>query len=194
MALAASVLLLSEELREAPAVCGQASTCAFVGQSPLLDRLPLPLPWVGTVVFLALFALSFVGSPRARLLVRVGATLGGVLGILLLLYQVVSLGVVCPWCAAVDGAVVLAALAAAFADGAAPRLRPRWLLAGGLALGLPLALALPQPAHACPQFPTRVVRLGPERTERPYWCDLPRGRAELDWSTADPRNAAPKLD
>ncbi len=145
-ALVASALLLVDYVRPAPVFCGAEGGCGFVKKSPLAYPLGIPLPVFGISGILAIAIAAFVPGRTARLVQAGLATVGGLVALALLGVQA-KMGVLCRYCAVVDGAAVLLA---AIAIGRVllvvwePPEKRRSVMVGVsmlvLALGVPLAI------------------------------------------------------
>ncbi len=146
IALAVSAALLADSGLPHSRLCGFESDCDLVIHSPLTERLGVPLPPVGVIVFAGLFGLSLCGNARLRGLFRPAALLAGATGLALLAGQVFVIRHLCPYCLVVD---IVAMLLAGFAvyrrddpfPPVAARQRGAWLAAAaaGLVGGVLLA-------------------------------------------------------
>lgn len=141
VAIAASAALLVDSLGATPAYCTGASGCH---EAKLLARRILgivPLPLVGLLALCGLLVVSaFVHGRWARRLELLGASVGAVIGLGLLLVQAVVLKTFCPFCVVVDSCAILAFVALCGARMQTPRdrdahsnvLHPSALLALGV--------------------------------------------------------------
>jgi len=142
VALAASAALLSDYMADAPSFCSAVSGCAVVRSHALshlnLAGVFLPLPMFGVLGFAALFAASL----RSRLPTLLLATIGGVVGLVLLGVQAVVIRRFCWLCVTTDASAVVAAVAmfAGYRRAPAPERLSEiaWWGLGLLALGAPL--------------------------------------------------------
>src|SRR5262245_16861898 len=105
--LAASGLLLVD-YSGAASLCGPGGGCDVVKASAWAHPLGVPLPVLGV----AFFALLLFLSARTSRFTRPVALIGGATGVLLLGVQLFLLRAVCPYCAVVDAAAILAAVLA----------------------------------------------------------------------------------
>ena len=109
--LAVSCLLVVEYATPAPAVCTPGGGCEAVQFSNWGRILGIPTPIFGIGYFFGLLLLSLASSPRARLLLRFAAVLGGLAGLGLISLQSFVIRAICVYCVVVDVAAVLIAVA-----------------------------------------------------------------------------------
>jgi protein-disulfide isomerase len=95
------------------AFCGPASGCAAVRGTKWSHLGNIPLPAVGLSAFGALYVLALAAHNRLTASYAAAAALaGGLLGAGFIALQKFEIGVYCKWCLLVDGAAIVAALAA----------------------------------------------------------------------------------
>ena len=112
-ALVASAVLLVDYVRPAPVFCDGAGACGKVKATVFARPLGIPLPAIGLAGMLALGLAALVPGRGARIAQAAGGGLAGVVALLLFGVQA-KMGVLCPFCAIVDGsAVALAGLSLA---------------------------------------------------------------------------------
>lgn len=104
-ALAASAILLVDYVRPAPVFCDASGGCAKVRATALARPLGIPLPAIGLTGILGVGLAALVPERGARLVQLVLGVVGGLVGVVLLGVQA-ALGVLCPFCAIVDGAAI----------------------------------------------------------------------------------------
>jgi uncharacterized membrane protein len=145
-ALVGSALLLVDYVRPAPVFCGAEGGCGVVKRTSFAYPLGIPMPVIGISGILAIAVAAFVPGRAARLTQAALATVGGIVALGLLGVQA-KMHVVCPFCAVVDGAVVLIAalsIARLLLVVWEPPAHRRAAITGAmvllLALGLPLAI------------------------------------------------------
>lgn len=110
-ALAASAMLLVDYIRPAPVFCDETAACAKVKQTVFGRPFGIPLPALGLIGMLGIGLAALVPERGARLVHLVFGVAGGLVALVLFGVQA-KLGVLCPFCAVVDGAaIVLAVLA-----------------------------------------------------------------------------------
>jgi uncharacterized membrane protein/predicted DsbA family dithiol-disulfide isomerase len=141
IALTVSAALLVNHIRPNPSLCGFESSCHDVLQSALARPLGVPLPLLGVVLFSAVLGASLWPHSRAGRLLRPLTLAAGAGGLTLLLLQLLVLQGLCRLCAVVDVAAVgmaMVQLTMGRKPIAAPdsRLRPLWLVAAVVGLGL----------------------------------------------------------
>jgi protein-disulfide isomerase len=161
-AVASAALFVDYRQGVAPAFCGVRSGCAEVRASGFAQVLGVGLPTLGLGAFLGLFALAvWTSGGRAA---RVLALLCGVAGLgalALIAVQLFVVRAVCSWCMIVDGAAVLAALAALGLARAAPHPEgagPRFVWAGVAVAAVATPVFWGEPARAL-EVPEAVLRL-----------------------------------
>jgi predicted DsbA family dithiol-disulfide isomerase/uncharacterized membrane protein len=155
---ACSALVVDYKNAGSPAFCGAGSGCLAVRLSPITTQirqvLPVPIPNVGLVAFLALFGLSMVARTRLQLRVLAGLSIAGALfGATFFALQAIYIKVFCPFCVVVDlgsiGIAVAATLLAFSREGsdeveealAGTRARLLWSAVAALAIGAPFVWA-----------------------------------------------------
>lgn len=119
--MASAVLMVDYANIGDPAFCGPDSGCMAVRFAPVTQqlqaRLPLPLPSIGYLAYVLLFAASLYATERmGRRVVSAFVVGGGISGAMLFFLQATSIGTFCPWCVTVDVAAVGAALFAIVGD------------------------------------------------------------------------------
>lgn len=155
-ALVASAILLVDYLRPLPVFCEAEGGCGKVRATVFARPLGIPLPAIGIAGVLGIGFALLVRGLGARIMQAILATVGGVVGAVLLVVQV-RMGVLCPYCAVVDGASLgLAALSLARArfgwDPPQGRAAPVAAALGMVvAIGLPLAIGFRK--RALPSLP-----------------------------------------
>lgn len=141
-ALVASAILLVDYVRPAPVFCDASGGCGKVKMTVFARPFGVPMPAIGLAGMLGIGLASLAPGRLARVVQLALAGAGALVALLLFAVQG-AMGVLCPYCAVVDGAAIgLAALAIA-------RWRRGWDPAPGRALpavvvlGLLGAVALP---------------------------------------------------
>lgn len=140
-ALVASALLLVDYIKPAPVFC-EATGCARVKLTAFARPLGVPMPAIGIAGMLGVGLAALVPGRPARIVQAALAGAGALVALVLLGVQG-AMGVLCPFCAVVDGAaLVLAGLAVA-------RLRKGWdpppgrAIPSAVAVGFVAATAIP---------------------------------------------------
>jgi predicted DsbA family dithiol-disulfide isomerase/uncharacterized membrane protein len=109
-ALVASALLLVDYVRPAPVFCEAGGACDKVRATRFGHPLGIPLPAIGLAGMLGIGLAALVPGREARIVQAVLGGIGGLTALLLFGVQA-KIGVLCPYCAVVDGsAVILAAI------------------------------------------------------------------------------------
>ncbi len=107
-ALVASAILLVDYVRPSPVFCDAGGGCGKVRATVFARPLGIPLPAVGLMGMLGVALAALVPGRGARF-VQVGlAAIGGAVALGLFIVQA-RLGVLCPFCAVVDGSAILLA-------------------------------------------------------------------------------------
>jgi uncharacterized membrane protein len=138
LALTVSAALLVNQLWPGPGLCGHDSGCAHVSAGPVGHL----LPGIGMLVFGALFVCSFVAAGWAVTVQRCLAVAACWFGVVLILWQVLVIGDLCPYCLVVDGAGMAIAVIELFGNRGrrsptgTVRARLLWSGAALLAVGL----------------------------------------------------------
>lgn len=146
LALGASAVLFVDYVRPAPVFCAPDGGCGLVRQTSLAYPLGVPLPAIGVLGMFAVAVSGLLPGRRARIAHLLLAVAAGLVGSTLIGVQL-RLGVLCPYCVAVDGAsVALAVLAIVRArQRYEPPVRLATLAAASslllLAIGAPFVLA-----------------------------------------------------
>lgn len=109
-ALVASSLLFVDYVRPAPVFCGAGGGCDKVREAMLAIPYGVFMPSIGIAGMLAIALLALVPGQPARGLQAAAATIGGVFGVGLFVVQG-AMGVLCKYCAVVDAAAILLAIA-----------------------------------------------------------------------------------
>ncbi|MCW5833774.1 MAG: thioredoxin domain-containing protein [Labilithrix sp.] len=141
-ALVASAILLVDYVRPAPVFCDAGGGCAKVKATALARPLGVPLPAIGLVGVLGIGLAALVPGRGARIVQAALAVPGGAAGLFFVGVQA-KMGVLCPFCAVVDGASIALAVIAAL------RWRKAWdppsgrLVPAAAALGLVASIAVP---------------------------------------------------
>lgn len=148
-ALAASAVLLVDYVRPAPVFCGVDGGCTAVKKTIFARPLGIPLPALGLLGMLAIGLAALVPGREARITQTAFSAIAG--GVAVLLFGVqYKLGVLCPFCAVVDGAsIVLAVVAFVRLKKELDPLPGRAVPGGSIALmlaaiGVPLAIGFQQ--------------------------------------------------
>lgn len=151
-----SAVLWLDESRGSDGICGFGG-CAEVRASRFSHLAGIPLSALGTALFGALLLLALFPERKAGSLLRPLVIAAGAVGLGLIGLQVLVIRQICPWCMAVDGTAIAAALVAAVGLRQGPYSAPRngertlWLSAAGTALLLPFGLFPAGAAEAPPQ-------------------------------------------
>jgi uncharacterized membrane protein len=86
--------------------------CETVQSSEYAEILGLPVPVLGLIGYLGIFATTFVAGETARLAGAALALGGLAFSIYLLVVQIVAIGALCQWCLASDTVMLLLTVAA----------------------------------------------------------------------------------
>lgn len=153
-ALFASAALFVDYDASTPAFCALDSGCAKV-RAASYTVLPVAggVPLIGLAAFSGLFLLSFTPAGRAGSpVLRSLATLGGAIGVVLIVLQATVIQAICPWCMVVDSCAVVAALAAWLARPGEATWLPNggWLAIGALVVGSPSVYSRVRPEPPVP--------------------------------------------
>jgi len=150
VALGVSMALLLDSMRPQPAFCVSGSGCDQIRKLGLGRVAGVPVPAIGLGAYGSLLLLSFV--PSLRQLTAIASMIGGLLGLGLIGFQALVLGILCKFCVVVDLSAMLAGGAgyALLKDESAGHDHGLLAWVGLLlaALGLPPALA-----HLAPPVP-----------------------------------------
>lgn len=109
VALAASAVLLVDYVRHAPVFCDAGGGCGSVRKSALAHPLGIPLPAFGMAGLFAVALASLVPGRGARLLQAGLASLGAVVALGLIGWQLTN-HTICPYCMTVDSSAVVLAI------------------------------------------------------------------------------------
>jgi len=148
-ALAASAILLVDYVRPAPVFCDATGGCAKVKATVFARPLGIPLPAIGLIGMLAIGLAALVPDRGARLVQLVFGAVGAVVALALFAVQAM-LGVLCPFCAVVDGSAVVLGLLSFLRwrnawDPPSGRIVPGVAVVGMLAaIGAPLGIGFEQ--------------------------------------------------
>jgi predicted DsbA family dithiol-disulfide isomerase/uncharacterized membrane protein len=161
VAIAVSMALLIDYLQPLPSFCDVGSGCYKVRSSGYGSVLHVPVPLVGVIAFVSLMAISLIENDIARRLTRVLALVGGGVGIFLLLFQALYIGVFCKLCVVVDASAIVTAVAAFFLPRSSDLVPPSsirflWPVATLFAMLLPGVWAKLQPT---PPVPPEIAAL-----------------------------------
>jgi protein-disulfide isomerase/uncharacterized membrane protein len=108
-ALVASAILLVDYVRPAPVFCDAGGGCGRVKATIFARPFGVPLPAIGLIGMLGVGLASLVPGRGARIAQAALATAGGLVALLLFGVQA-RLGVLCPFCAIVDGSALALAV------------------------------------------------------------------------------------
>jgi predicted DsbA family dithiol-disulfide isomerase/uncharacterized membrane protein len=161
VAIAVSTALLIDYMQPLPSFCDVGSGCYKVRASGYGVILKVPVPVLGIVAYVSVMAISLVENDIARQLTRVLAFVGGAVGVFLLLFQALALGVFCKLCVAVDVSAIVAAIAAIFLPRSRDVVPPssiRWLWPTAIAVAvlIPIGWSWLQPT---PPVPSEIAAL-----------------------------------
>ena len=201
-AVAASAILISDQLNPDRAFCPMEQACEAARSSLLGTLFGVPTSVLGAMAFGGLFFLTLLPVEWGRRLLQLAGFLAAVAGVGFIVYQATVLKTFCPLCLVADSAGLLAGLITLTwpqppirvsgrrlrGEGGTSRLA--WTLAGVLAVALPFAWPRPQepawieiPESALARFEDEVQpEADPGLTE-----DGPVGSAPIG---ADPTAAA----
>ncbi len=110
-ALVASAILLVDYVRPAPVFCEASGGCGRVKATIFARPLGVPLPAIGLIGMLGVGLAALVPGRGARITQAALASVGGLAALLLFGVQA-RMGVLCPFCAVVDGAAIALAVLA----------------------------------------------------------------------------------
>lgn len=105
-ALVASAILLVDYVRPAPVFCAPGGGCGSVRRTVFAYPLGIPLPAIGLSGIFALAIAALVPGALARR-IHVGLAAVGGLGALFFFGVQARMGVLCPYCAVVDGSLIV---------------------------------------------------------------------------------------